>query len=117
MSSPMKVIQELACPRCGRTDALSTIETLTGLAPCTVTVVDGAVDVEHTGYTDVLWETSITLGVTCKCGFEHEGDDWEDQLLRTHRVPQRHQVVIREALARASCGETVYDYDDQLDAR
>lgn len=108
MSSPMKVIQELACPTCGRTDALSTIETLTGLAPCTVTVVDGAVDVEYDGYTDVLWETSITLGVTCKCGFEHEGDDWEDQLLLTGD---------KEVGKCECCCKTVYDYDEQVDAR
>jgi hypothetical protein len=74
--------QALACPSCGSTE-LSTIEEIQGLAGCTVTRnADGTADIDHDGYTDILWDTSTTAGVSCaSCEWDYRGDDWAAQLV------------------------------------
>jgi hypothetical protein len=69
----------MKCPDCGVVDMLSTIESLQGLAGCDFIKQDGP---EWNGRTDVLYDTSTTIGVSCQqCGWEHEGGDWIEKLV------------------------------------
>lgn len=70
-NKPMK------CPSCEEVDMLATIEHLQGLAECDSISQEGP---EWSGTTDVLYETSKTVGIHCQCGWEYEGDDWIKQL-------------------------------------
>lgn len=74
MSKPMK------CPSCGEVDTLATLETLEGLAECDFIYPEGP---EWNGTTDVLYDTSKTVGICCQCGWEHKGEDWIDHLVAT----------------------------------
>jgi hypothetical protein len=74
---------DLACPRCGAGANLATVEQLLGSAGATRVGVlpDGAVEVDWTGYTEVDWDSSTTIGAGCEsCGWRHVGRDWPDQL-------------------------------------
>jgi hypothetical protein len=68
---------KLACPECGKSDCLSTTERLYGLAFCEV-YEDGEIAFE--GGTEVLFDTSETIGIVCRCGWQYEGEDWIEQL-------------------------------------
>lgn len=68
-----------ACPACGSTDQLATMEDIMGSALVHVTD-DG--QVEHDGETIIHWDTSTTTGGECRaCGWESDGDDWTDALI------------------------------------
>ena len=75
MTEPTK----LSCPKCGESDRLSTTERLIGLALCEIYDNDR---IEYEGSTEILWDTSETIGITCSCGWEYEGDDWINQLTK-----------------------------------
>lgn len=76
-----------ACPKCGSTESLATVEVLEGLAPLDIsrswnsegTVV---VETEHSGSTDVLWDSSSSVGLCCRaCLWEVRCDDYLDHLV------------------------------------
>jgi hypothetical protein len=73
----------LGCPTC-REARLSTIERIDGLASISTITQDASGEIEYdfTGDTEVLWDTSTTVGVQCRsCDWSHEGDDWVEQLV------------------------------------
>jgi hypothetical protein len=64
----------LRCPQCRDDRALATVERLEGAAECSSIEKSGPV---HSGYTHVNWDSSTTIGVTCRsCMWEQIGDDW-----------------------------------------
>lgn len=75
----------LACPECKSPDDLGTIEEIEGTAILTgAYLVNGAVEIEHEGTTDVHWDSSTTVGLCCRnCMWEFRGSDteWADQLV------------------------------------
>jgi hypothetical protein len=56
----------LVCPTCG-SDKLATIEDLAGTARCLVLLnpATGERMIESEGWTDVNWDVSVSLGITC----------------------------------------------------
>jgi hypothetical protein len=67
------------CPNC-HSPELATIEQLLGSAP--VTVDDDGAEHWHNS-TDVHWDTSTSIGVTCRsCGWRYEGLDYIEKLKR-----------------------------------
>lgn len=70
--------RELTCPECKQGDSLSTTERILGSAQCNEINEDGP---DYNGYTDVWYDTSETIGVSCLCGWEYEGPDWMQKLL------------------------------------
>lgn len=77
----LDLVRPVGCPECGDTQSLATIETLEGAAACQIVRDDGEVCVSHDGETDVDWDSSVTLGISCQaCGYEYRGDDWEQVL-------------------------------------
>lgn len=69
----------LACPKCGDAEELGTIERLHGVAGCSqITAEDGP---DWAGRTDLDWDSSKTVGVACRCGWEYLGDDWKARLV------------------------------------
>jgi hypothetical protein len=69
-------IIRLCCPDCGELDNLGTCETLAGTAHATFHLEDGERMTDHTGWTDVFWDTSTTTGVTCRnCTWEGQIED------------------------------------------
>lgn len=67
----------LKCPSCNSADQLGTVEHLEAIASCEAITNLGP---EYDGDTEVIYDTSKTVGVSCKCGFEYIGDDWLDKL-------------------------------------
>lgn len=73
MAAPLK-----KCPRCESESSLATLEQIYGLAGCSAISADGP---DWGGETEVLYDTSTTVGVSCQeCGWEYEGADWLNQL-------------------------------------
>jgi hypothetical protein len=71
----------LGCPRCKSTEQLATIETITGLAGVAIEQLsDGCTDHRWSGSTDVIWDTSTSVGIQSKCGWEYLGTDYTDKL-------------------------------------
>lgn len=70
--------EKIKCPSCAEGDMLSTIEKLVGLAECDEITKSGP---EWNGTTNVIYDTSETVGVSCECGWEYEGADWMNQLV------------------------------------
>lgn len=71
----VEMVQVLGCS-CGSED-LSTVESLSGLAPARVRrLPDGRLDIEFSGWTDVDWDSSTTTGYWCNACQElrSEGD-------------------------------------------
>jgi hypothetical protein len=64
--TPRRPIHRLACPRCG-SRRISTIEHLAAIARCHAITVDatGQPQFHWTGWTDVAWDTSTTIGLQC----------------------------------------------------
>lgn len=85
----------LACPQCGTSDSLATIEHLAADA-CTSRITrlpDGGIDMDYTGETVINWDSASTVGVTCRaCRWYHEGDDWANQLVSTDQEPSGAQT-------------------------
>ena len=69
--------EPLSCPECGKSDQLATTERLIGLALCEV--YDNK-EVVYEGSTEILWDSSETIGISCRCGWEYENNDWINQL-------------------------------------
>ena len=81
MSTPS---EQLACPTCATTDDLQTIESLYGHASTTRIEADRTID--FTGWTEIDWDSSQTVGAFCKnCGWSHEGDDWLGHLVEVRK--------------------------------
>lgn len=74
----------LACPSCANTHTLSTIERLLGSTKIN-SIFGGGNALVDIGYdnsgTDIDDDSSETIGVSCDCGWRHEGDDWLDKLV------------------------------------
>ena len=64
--TPRRPIHRLACPRCGLR-RISTIEHLAAIARCHAITVDatGQPQFHWTGWTDVAWDASTTIGLQC----------------------------------------------------
>lgn len=96
------------CPRCGSA-ALGTNETIAGTAMADLFIVNGEVEVEHTGDTEVFWDSSTTderRPYNCRsCG--HDFDD--DELLK---APALATAV--EALEYALENDTDYLSDETV---
>ena len=60
-------LARLACPRCGHT-RLSSVERLTAVGRCHAITIDAHGDPRFhwTGWTDVEWDSSTTIGVRCE---------------------------------------------------
>ena len=68
----------LHCPQCHRDDQLGTIERLDGVAECAEITAEGP---EFTGETEVIYDTSETVGVQCQaCYWDYIGEDWIKKL-------------------------------------
>ncbi len=65
-TTAQRAVARLACPRCGST-RLSSVEHLTALGRCRAITVDadGAPTFHWTGWTDVEWDSSTTVGLQC----------------------------------------------------
>jgi len=50
----------LCCPNCESTDSWATNETLTAISHADITINTNGIDTQHTGSTDVFWDTSTT---------------------------------------------------------
>jgi hypothetical protein len=63
---PVQRVLRLACPRCGSRH-ISTIERLAAVARCHAITVDatGHPRFHWTGWTDVAWDASTTIGLQC----------------------------------------------------
>lgn len=86
------VVKTLACPSCGM-DRLVTIESLTGRARADITTND----IHYHGETQILWETTETIGVACEeCSWSYVGSDWQDQLavLGEEEEPEVHRYEL-----------------------
>jgi hypothetical protein len=74
-------MRKLGCPECGG-QGLATLEQLEGLCLSDFTVDE--VDVVHSephGYTEILWDTSTTIGVVCReCDWSSNHPEWAAQL-------------------------------------
>ncbi len=64
---PPPVVAHLACPECGST-RLSSVENLNAAGRCHGVDVraDGALEFDWTGWTDVHWDASETIGLCCE---------------------------------------------------
>jgi hypothetical protein len=71
----------LVCPSCAG-DELATVEQIIGHSRVTIkTGADGAPAMHHHNGTDLLWDTTKSIGIHCtSCGWEHLGCDYLDQL-------------------------------------
>lgn len=77
----LDVVRALGCPECGDAESLATLETLEATAACRISRDAGGVHIEHDADTDVNWDSSTTIGITClACGYEYQGEDWEETL-------------------------------------
>jgi hypothetical protein len=63
---PVQRVLRLACPRCGSRH-ISTIERLAAVARCHAITVDatGRPRFHWTGWTDIAWDASTTIGLQC----------------------------------------------------
>jgi hypothetical protein len=63
---------KLACPKCGDTDSLGTLEQLEAVSFCHYVIMeDGYPTPEYTGER-VYDGDMITIGIVCACGWESE---------------------------------------------
>lgn len=70
----------LGCPSCRSVESLQTIEKLEALSNVSRITFDGEID--FAGDTEVLWDSSTTVGVFCQnCNWEYEGERWIDKLV------------------------------------
>jgi hypothetical protein len=84
----------LACPECGQSDGLATVERLFGTCDGEFTLgKDGFVVFTGGGYTDVNWDSTESVGVICRnCGWEFDGEQkyWDTVLIDASKpTPQR----------------------------
>jgi len=73
----------LVCPNC-HSDNLGTIEDISGVALCSayVDISNGDRSVEHDGWTDVCWDSSTSVGITCRdCMWESHSDNYMADLI------------------------------------
>lgn len=69
---------DLLCPECGG-ESLETTEVLVGGCASTFFIEAGQRRIEPHGYTEVYWDTSISVGVFCKlCSWEHGSQEQPD---------------------------------------
>lgn len=68
---------QLACPKCGEPDGLVTVESIEGHADLygVYREPDGRINPEHAGWTEIIWDSSETVGFACGCGWEGQGKD------------------------------------------
>jgi hypothetical protein len=75
----------VGCPRCRSTD-LGTLENLLGTAGCRVRRIGGELEFVHDGWTDVDWDSSTSIGITCRsCSWEDSDKGWEHRLLHERK--------------------------------
>lgn len=73
-----------ACPKCGATDRLSTIEDVEAYLPVECELDEfGAAYTEYVSDRDVEYGDSYdsSTGIQCGCGWEYRGDDYASQLV------------------------------------
>lgn len=71
----------LACPDCGSTTDLGTTEQLSGIAPATFFINEkGEVEADFVGEPIAHWDVSETTGIECRCGWVHDGTEWDGVL-------------------------------------
>jgi hypothetical protein len=73
----------LVCPACD-SDDLASVEQIIGHAPVTIKTrarASGVPAMHYHGRTDLLWDTTKSIGIHCRsCGWERLGSDCLDQL-------------------------------------
>jgi hypothetical protein len=81
-------LARLACPRCGHT-RLSSVERLTAVGRCHAITIDAEHRPEFhwTGFTDVEWDSSTTIGVQCEHCLHTVREGPIDEILA--RLPRR----------------------------
>jgi hypothetical protein len=95
-------IARLACPACGST-SLSTVEQLTGAGRCRAIQVraDGTLQCRWTGWTDISWDSSRTVGLQCdQCGHVDRGGRLEEIATRFARRPDAAPIGEQPARTR-----------------
>ena len=73
----------LVCPKC-HSDNLGTIEDISGIATgqAYVEIETGERTFEHSGWTDVCWDSSTTVGIECRdCFWFSKDPNWEAELV------------------------------------
>jgi hypothetical protein len=72
---PVQRVCRLVCPRCG-SRRISTIEHLAAVARCHAITIDpkGHLRFHWTGWTDVAWDASTTIGLQCNDCLHSESD-------------------------------------------
>lgn len=110
----------LLCPNCGRGTNLGTIEKITGIALLNRVErqSDGETVSEFDDETKMDWDSSVTVGVTCRdCWWEHVGDDWAAQLLPAPTIAEQIRYVLVEYDQRAATSQDPSDPGDDLGDR
>lgn len=76
----------VSCPHCGSSEELATIEHITGYAGAAIGLDErGDLVVEHEGYTEMDWDSSVSRGYWCNsCCVEVQEDE-----LRGTAAPRR----------------------------
>lgn len=79
---PQDTDTRLACPECG-SDDLATIEVVEGTCDSDFVITKDGERVDFgQGETDLDWDTSTTIGVTCNgCDWEERGAGYLDELV------------------------------------
>ena len=73
-----------ACPKCGATDRLSTIENVEAYLPVEFEIDEfGAAEAEFTSDRDVEYGDSYdsSIGIQCGCGWEDRSNSYTSQLI------------------------------------
>ena len=82
-------VLRLACPHCGST-RLSSVEQVTATGRCDAITLDadGTAKFHHTGWTDVDWNQTTTIGVQCeRCTHTLREGPLDEILARLARRP------------------------------
>lgn len=62
---------------------------------------DGSTDHHHSGHTEIIWDTSESVGIHCECGWEYRGTDYVDKLV----LPQAEEELMLQAILIDNMGD------------